>query len=138
MVDDMGEGIGGWRLDGTVGTGGWVGGDGVRGWKADKRDRWGWAMRNSSAVGMLFSRVNEEPNLQARVLAECCWGTVASSLSSSEGKKSDNGWFRGILGRDLGCEGSHQLGLFEVEMVVVCEGTTPVGKARSFVTLGPW
>ena len=50
-----------------------------------------------------------------------------SSLSLSEGKKSD-GWFERVLGRDSGCKSSHQLGLFKVEMVVVCEGTTPIGK----------
>ena len=43
----------------------------------------------------------------------------------------------GALGGDLGCEGSCQLELFEVEMVVVCEGMTPIGKVRSFVTHGP-
>ena len=48
-------------------------------------------------------------------------------MSSLEGKKS-NGWFGGVLGGDSGWEGSCQLGLFEVEMVVVREGTTPVGK----------
>ena len=55
------------------------------------------------------------------------WGTVVSSSSSSEGKKSDNGWFLRVLGGDSGCEGSRQLKLFEVEMVVVHEGTMPVG-----------
>ena len=51
-----------------------------------------------------------------------------SSLSSSEGKKSDDGWFLGVLGRDSGCEGSCQLEVFEVEMVAVHEGMTPIGK----------
>ena len=51
-----------------------------------------------------------------------------SSSSLSERKKSDNGWFGGVLGRDLGCKGSHQLELFKVEMVAVHEGTTLVGK----------
>ena len=52
---------------------------------------------------------------------------VVSSLSSLEGKKS-NGWFGGVLGSDSGWEGSRQLELFKVEMVVVCEGTMPDGK----------
>ena len=60
-----------------------------------------------------------------------------SSLSSSEGKKSDDGWFGGVLDKESGCKGSHQLELFKVEMVAVRESTTPVSKARSFVTLGP-
>ena len=51
-----------------------------------------------------------------------------SSLSLSEGKKSDDGWFFGVLGRDSGCESSHQLELFKEEMVAVCEGTMLVGK----------
>ena len=93
--------------------------------------------RNSSAVGISFSRVNEELNLQARVPAVCCWGTVVSSLSSSEGKKLDDGSFRGVLGGESGCKGSHQLELFKVEMMVVHEGTTPIDEAGSFVTLGP-
>ena len=75
MVDDIGKGIGGQGLGGTVG----------------KRDRWGQAARNSSVVGTLSSRVNEESSLQTRVPADCCWGTVVSSSSSSEGKKSDDG-----------------------------------------------
>ena len=62
-----------------------------------------------------------------RVPADCCWGTVVSSSSSSEGKKSDDGWFRGVLDGDSGWEGSRQLELFEVEMLVVCDGTTPIG-----------
>ena len=61
---------------------------------------------------------------------------MVSSSSSSEGKKSEDS-FRGVLGKDSGWEGSRQLRLFEVEMVVVREGMTPIGKARSFVTLGP-
>ena len=51
-----------------------------------------------------------------------------SSSSSLEGKKSDNGWFLGVLGKDSGCEGSCQLELFKVEMVAVHEGMTPVDK----------
>ena len=51
-----------------------------------------------------------------------------SSSSLSERRKSDDSLFLGVLGGDLGWEVSHQLWLFEVEMVVVCEGTTLVGK----------
>ena len=51
---------------------------------------------------------------------------MVSSSSSSEEKKLD-GWFGGVLDSDSGWEGSHQLELFEVEMVVVRKGTTPVG-----------
>ena len=43
-------------------------------------------------------------------------------------EEKSEGSFRGVLGNDLGWEGSHQLRLFEVEMVVVHEGTTPIGK----------
>ena len=52
---------------------------------------------------------------------------MVSSLSSSEGKKSES-WFRGVLGNDSGWEGSCQLRLFKMEMVAVREGTTPIGK----------
>ena len=52
---------------------------------------------------------------------------MVSSSSSSEGKKSD-GWFRGVLDRDSGWEGSRQLEVFKEEMVAVCKGTTPSGK----------
>ena len=72
------------------------------------------------------------------MLADYCWTTVVSSLSSSEGKKSDDSWFLEVLDRDSGCKGSHQLELFEVEMVAVHGSTMPVGKlCRSFVMLGP-
>ena len=94
---------------------------------ADSKDRWGQAARNSSAVEMSSSRFNEESSLQVRVPADCCWGTVVSSSSLSKGKKLD-GWFRGVLDGDSGCEGSHQLELFKMEMVVVHEGTMPVSK----------
>ena len=87
--------------------------------------------------GILSSRVNKESSLQARVPADCCWRTVVSSLSLLEGKKSDDGWFLGVLGGDSGCEGSRQLELFKEEMVAVCECITPVDQARSFVMLGP-
>ena len=50
-----------------------------------------------------------------------------SSLSLSEGKKLDDGWFGGVLGKESGCEGSHQLELFKVEMVVVYESMTLIG-----------
>ena len=53
---------------------------------------------------------------------------MVSSSFSSEGKKLDKGWFFRVLGGDSGCEGSHQLELFEVEMVAVCKGMTSVGK----------
>ena len=55
-------------------------------------------------------------------------GREESSLSSSEGKKSDNSWFFGVLGGDSGCKSSCQLELFKVKMVVVHEDTTPVDK----------
>ena len=42
-------------------------------------------------MGMLFSRVNEVSSFQARLSVDLCWGTVVSSLSLSEGKKSDDG-----------------------------------------------
>ena len=51
-----------------------------------------------------------------------------SSSSSLEGKKSDSGWFLEVLDEDSGCEGSHQLELFKVEMVAVHEGMTLIGK----------
>ena len=51
---------------------------------------------------------------------------MVSSSSLLEGKKSE-GEFRGVLGNDSGWEGSRQLRLFEVEMVVVCEGMTLIG-----------
>ena len=110
--------------------GGWVGE-----WNVDKRDRWGWTERNSAPVGMLSSRVREVSSLQARDPGSRTKG--GSSSSSSEGKKSDNGLFFRVLGRDSGYKSSHQLELFEVEMVAGYESTVPVGQARSFVTLGP-
>ena len=79
-------------------------------------------------MGMLSLRVSEVLSFQARLLVGLCWGTVVSSSSSSEEKKSDDSWFFGVLGGDSGCEGSRQMELFEIEMVVVCEGTTLVGK----------
>ena len=53
---------------------------------------------------------------------------VVSSSFSSEGKKLDKGWFFRVLGGDSGCKGSHQLELFEVEIVVVRESTMLVDK----------
>ena len=50
------------------------------------------------------------------------------SSSSSDRKESDDDCSRGVLGRDSSCEGSRQLGLFEVEMLTVRKGMTPVGK----------
>ena len=129
--EDISVEIGGQGLGGTTGMVSWVVGN------RDSRDRWGQAARNSSAVGMLSLRVNEVLSFQTRLPADLCWGTVVSSSSSSEGKKSDNGWFLGVLGGDSGCEGSRQLELFKVEIVAVCEGTTPGRQARSFVILGP-
>ena len=124
MADGIREGIG------RQGLGDMIGGvdGGVGEWKTDRRDRWRQVARNSLAVGMSSSRVNKESNLRSRVLADCYWGTVVSSLSSSEGKKSEDGWFKEVLGGDLGYEGSCQLVLFEVEMVAVYEGMMPVGK----------
>ena len=69
-------------------------------------------------VGMLSLRVSKVLSLQVSVLADHRWGTVVSSLSSSEGKKSDRGWFLRVLDRESGCEGSCQLELFREEMVV--------------------
>ena len=51
-----------------------------------------------------------------------------SSLSSLERKKSDSGWFFGVLGGDSGYGDSHQLKLFEEKIMVVHEGMRPVGK----------
>ena len=116
VVDDMGEGIGGRGLGGGK----------------EARSGCGWFMRNS---GVSSSRV-EVSSVCVRASAVCCWSTVVSSSSLLEEKKSE-GWFRGVLGKDSGCEGSRQLALFEEEMVAVREGMMPVGKARSFVMLGP-
>ena len=68
MVDDIKKGIDGQGLGGTIGGAG----GGVGEWKADRRERWGWVARNSSAVGILSSRVNKVSSLQARVLADHC------------------------------------------------------------------
>ena len=66
---------------------------------------------------------------QARALTESPWVMVESSLFSSEKKKSNDGLlFVVSLNRESGWEVSHQLELFKVEMVVVCEGTTLVDK----------
>ena len=94
----------------------------------DERSRWGWVARNSSAVGISSSKVNEVSSFQVRLPGDLCWGTVASSSCSSEGKKLDDGWFLGVLGGDSGSKSSHQLELFKVEMVAVHEGTTLIGK----------
>ena len=77
---------------------------------------------------MSSSRVSKVSISCVRVPADCCWGTVVSSSSSLEGKKSDSGWFQGVLGKDSGCKGSRQLELFKEEMVAVRKGMTPVGK----------
>ena len=113
----MGEGIGGRGLGGG----------------SDARSGCSWFIRNS---GVLSSRVSEVSISCVRVLADCCWSTVVSSSSSSEGKKSD-GWFGGVLGSDSGWEDSRQLRLFKVEMVTVHESMTPGKQARYFVMLGP-
>ena len=81
MVDDIGVGIGGQRLGGTIGG------------NVDGRGGQEWVARNSSAVGMLFLRVNKVSSFQTRLSADLCWRTVVSSSSSSEGKRSDDGWF---------------------------------------------
>ena len=64
------------------------GGGEVGEWKAERRDKWRWAARNSLAVGMSSSRVNKELNLWVSVLADHCYRTVVSSSSSCE-KTSD-------------------------------------------------
>ena len=64
----------------------------------------------------------------ARLPTDLCEGTMVNSSSSSKGKKLDGGWFLEVLDRDSDYKGSCQLELFKVEMVVVCEGTTPIGK----------
>ena len=95
--------------------------------EGNSRDRRGQAVRNSSAVGMSSSSCSKVLSFQVRLPVDLCWRTVVSSLSSSEEKKSDSGWFEGVLG-DSGWEGSCQLELFKVEMVVVCKGTMLNGK----------
>ena len=122
-MDNIGE-----RIDGRGlgGTGGGAGGGGTDGGTADGRDKWGWAARNSSPVGRLSSRVSKVSSLQARVPGLRARG--GSSLSLSEGKKSDGSWFFRVLGGDSGCEGSRQLELFEVEMVAVHESMTLIAK----------
>ena len=105
----MGEGIGGREFGGS----------------SDARSGCGWFIRN---LGKSSSRVSEVSISCVRVPADCCWGTVVSSSSSLEGKKSDSGWFQGVLGKDSGCKGSRQLELFKVEMMAVHEGTMSIGK----------
>ena len=120
-----------------MGMSGWASG-GVGEWNADRRERWGRVVRNSSAVRISSLRVNKVSSFQARLLADLYWGTMESSSSSLEEKKLDDGWFFGTLGGDSGCEGSHQLELFEVEMVAVHKGTTLIGKlCRSFAMHSP-
>ena len=65
-VNDIGAGMGGCGLEGIMGD--WRVGE----WKADRWDRWGQAVRNSSGVEMLFLRIKEVSSLQVRVLADCC------------------------------------------------------------------
>ena len=64
----MEEGTGGQKLGGMIGGAG----SGAEEWKVDRRDRWEWAARNSSAEEMLSLRVSKVSSLQARVLADCC------------------------------------------------------------------
>ena len=80
-------------------------------------------------------RASEVSSVCARVPADSCWSTVVSSSSSSEGKKSDDEWFRRVLGKDSGWEGSRQLELFEVEMVAVHEDTMLIGKLDLWLRL---
>ena len=68
--DDIGERIGGQGLGGMMGIGGWAGG-GVGEQNVDRRDRWRQVARNSSAEGMLSSRVNEESSFQTRIPVDC-------------------------------------------------------------------
>ena len=117
----MGTGIDGQGLGSMMGAGGKKRGKFVR-------DRWERTTRNSSVVGISSSRVNEVSSFQVRLLVDYCWGTKVSSSSLSEQKKSDDGWLLGVLDGDLGYEGSCQLELFEVEMVVVHDGMTLIGK----------
>ena len=118
----MGEGIDRQGLRGIIGeVGSRVGGQNVV-----RRDRLGQAERNSSLVGRLSSNVNKVLSLHARDPGSRARG--GSSLSLSEGKKSDEGWFLKVLGRELGYGGSHQLVLFKVEMVAVYKNTMPVDK----------
>ena len=77
---------------------------------------------------MSSSRVSEVLSFQVRLLADLCWRAVVSSLSLLEGKKLDDGWFLGVLGGDSGCEGSRQLELSKVGMVVVHKGMVLIGK----------
>ena len=90
----------------------------------DARSGCGWLIRN---LRVSSSRFNEMLISCVRIPADCCWRTVVSSSSLLEGKKSE-GWFGGVLGKDSGWEGSRQLRSFEVEMVAVHEGTTPISK----------
>ena len=86
VIDNMGERMGGCGLGGIMGDAE----GGVGEWNMDKRDRWGWAARNSSPVGRSSSRVREVSSLQVRDLAESSWVTMGSSLSLSKRKKSDD------------------------------------------------
>ena len=97
----MGEEIGGWRLGGmTRGADGGGVGEG----NVDKRDKWKQAARNFSPVRRLSLRVRGLLSCQARDPGLRARG--GSFLSSSEGKKSNDGWFLEILSGDSGCKGS--------------------------------
>ena len=128
MVDNIGAGIGGQGFGGIMDdVGGMIGSEGEVGeWNVVKRERWRQSARNSSLVEMLSSRVREVSTLQARDPG--LRTRRGSSSSLSEGKKSDDGWFLGALDRESGYKSSNQLELFNEEMVVVHEGTMPVGK----------
>ena len=118
MVDDMGERIGKQGLGGMMGGVGWVGVvGGVYDGNVDRRDEWRRVVRNSLAFWRSPSRVSNVLSLQARVPGSRA--RDGSSSSSSEGKKSDEDWFFRVLDGDSDCESSHQLELFEVEMMVV-------------------
>ena len=62
MVDNIGAGIDGQGLEGTI--------DGARGgvgeWNVDKEERWEWVARNSLTVRRLSSRVRNVSSLQVR------------------------------------------------------------------------
>ena len=119
-MDDIGEGIGGQGLGGTIGrAGGRMGEQNV-----DKRDKWGWAARNSSAMGMSSSRVSDVSSRQSRLLVNC-WMVETSSLSERNESGDD---CPEVLGRDSGCEVSCQVGLCEVEMLAVPGSMMPSGK----------
>ena len=86
-MDDMGEGMGDWGLGGMMGMGGWMARGDMGEWNADRRDRWGWVVRNSFPMDRSSSRVRELLSFQVRDSGSRVRG--GSSLSLSEGKKLD-------------------------------------------------